>query len=263
MINHKINELLTNQKALFLAMDQGLEHGPKDFTPKTINPDYVLDIAVKGKYNAMILQRGIAEKYYEHYKPDLPLIVKVNGKTTLAQIDPYAPQLCSVKHAVKLGAHAVGYTIYLKSSYEPQMLQEFSKIAEEAHDYGLPVIAWMYPRSSRLEQDHDTETLAYAARVGLELGADFIKMKYNQDKDGLKWITQCAGRTKLLIAGGEKTNPQDLMQEVYDVMQAGATGLAIGRNVWQAEHPLKITAAIKSIIFDKKKPEQAMRMLSP
>jgi len=44
-------------------------------------------------------------------------------------------------------------------------------------------------------------------------------------------------------------------------MQAGASGMAIGRNIWQSQEPLKLTRAVKEIIFENKKPEQVMRLL--
>src|SRR3989338_10740409 len=110
-----IKPLLKNGKALILACDHGLEHGPKDFTIETINPEYVLDIAVKGKYNAMVLQKGLAEKYKANYSKKVPLIVKLNGKTNIPHIEPISLQHCSVKKAADLGAVGVGYTIYLGS----------------------------------------------------------------------------------------------------------------------------------------------------
>lgn len=257
----KTDRILTNGKALFLAMDQGLEHGPKDFNLKSINPDYVLDIAAKGKYDGMILQKGVAEKYYENYRKQVKLIVKLNGKTSIPQIAPYSSQNCSVSHAIALGASAVGYTIYLGSPLEPKIFAEFSKIQEEAHDYGVPVIAWIYPRGEFVKNDLDTDILAYAARAGLELGADFVKIKYNNDFYGYKWVVKCAGKTKVLVAGGEKTTPENLLREAHQVMRAGATGMAIGRNVWQSDNPLGITNALKQVIFGNKKPEEAVKAI--
>lgn len=248
----KIDNLLTNGKSLILALDQGLEHGPKDFTLDTIDPYYVLDIAHKGKYNAIILQKGLAEKYYENYTPNVPLIIKVNGKTNIAHVDPYAAQTCSVKHAVELGAAAIGYTIYLGSPVEALMIKEFAKIQEETHRYGLPVIAWMYPRGPFVPNDTSTDILSYAARTALELGADFLKIKYNFDYEGLKWLVQCAGQCKVLLSGGEKTDPERLLLQVQHARDAGATGLAIGRNVWQHPRPLELTNAIKSVLFENK-----------
>jgi len=187
----KINELLTDNKAVFLALDQGLEHGPTDFNEKNINPEYILDIAHKGNYNALILQKGLAEKYYENYRYKIPLIIKLNGKTNITKekVDPYSPQICSVNYAVKLGATAIGYTIYPGSYHEADMFKEFSKIQEEARENDLPVILWAYPRGHGIDEN-DNNTIAYAARTALELGADLMKIKYNGNKEGFKWITK-------------------------------------------------------------------------
>ena len=259
-MHHNINNLLNKDKAVFLALDQGLEHGPKDFNLKTINPEYVFNIAKEGNFNAIILQKGLAVKYNENYRYKIPLILKLNGKTNLSHQDPYSAQICSVNKAVKLGADAVGYTIYFGSPYEAEMFKEFSKIEEEAHDHGLGVVIWAYPRGPGID-DMNTDTLAYSARACLELGADFIKIKYNGDPDGYKWVVKSAGNTKLFTAGGEKKDFRALLTDVYNVMQAGASGIAIGRNVWQSEQPLKITDAVKSIVFGNKTVDQALKLI--
>jgi class I fructose-bisphosphate aldolase len=257
----RINQLLTKGKCLLLAYDQGLEHGPSDFNDKNINPEYVLDIAEKGGYNGVIFQKGIAEKYYSNnYK--VPLIVKLNGKTNILKGDPYSPQLCSVKEAVKLNAVAVGYTIYVGSVHEAKMFSEFEMIQKQAHEYALPVIAWMYPRGENVKNEFGKEVLAYAARIGLELGADFIKMKYNGNINDFKWIIKSAGKVKVLIAGGPKKNEKEILKEAYDVINNGAVGLAIGRNVWQHQYPLKITKALKKIIFDGKNIRDVLKIIN-
>jgi len=249
------------KRVLFLAYDQGLEHGPTDFNDKNIDPKYILNIAEKGKYAGIIFQKGIAEKYYNKKKNKTPLIVKLNGKTNLIKGDPISPQLCTVKEAISLGAKAVGYTIYPGSIHEAKMFKEFEKIEREAHKNNLPVIAWMYPRGKAIKNELDKEILAYSARIGLELGADIIKMKYNNNPKDLKWIIKCAGKTKVVISGGTKTNPKLLLQQTKDIINSGAIGLAIGRNVWQYKEPLKITKALKSIIFKNKSVNEALKYL--
>ena len=107
------------------------------------------------------------------------MIVKLNGKTNLVkEVDPYSPQLCSVAEAVSYGASAVGYTIYVGSEFESLMTQEFGRIEQEAEEAGIPVIAWMYPRGKNIPDESDPKMVAYAARVGLELGADIVKIRY-------------------------------------------------------------------------------------
>ena len=144
-----ISKLLYKNKALFLAYDQGLEHGPTDFNAHNVDPEFIMHLAFEGRFSAVACGPGIAEKYYEGMYRDVPLIVKLNGKTRLAKIDPISRQFCSVERAIKLGASAVGYTVYDGSPNEPAMFQEFGKVVEQAHNYGLPVVVWMYPRGPR------------------------------------------------------------------------------------------------------------------
>lgn len=240
-------KIMKKEKALYIAYDQGLEHGPSDFNDKNVDPNYILDIAEKGKVNGIILQKGIAEKYYKKCK--VPLILKLNGKTNLVKGDPIARQLCTVKEAVKLGAKAVGYTIYIGSKHESLMFEEFENIEREAHKRGLPVILWAYPRGKAIKNELSRENLAYAARVGLELGADIIKIRYNGKMNDLRWVVKCAGKTKVVIAGGKKKNAKAFLKEAKDIMKCGAVGLAVGRNVWQSKKPLKMIKELKKIIW--------------
>lgn len=261
MAKPKIEKLMDNNKTLFLAYDQGLEHGPVDFNVHNVDPNYVIYIAINGGYNGFICQKGVAEHYHEHYHKKVPLIVKLNGKTNIPRIFPVAKQLCSVKKAVEMGASAVGYTIYVGSPLEPEIFEEFSKVQEEAHDYGLPVIAWMYPRGRYVANETSTSMLAYAARVGLELGADMVKMKYNGQLEEYKWIVRCAGKTKLVVAGGAKEPDKQFLKKAEDVMKSGASGMAVGREIWQHDSPMKMSVALKKVIFDEASVDEAMKIL--
>ncbi|MFP4522933.1 MAG: class I fructose-bisphosphate aldolase [Candidatus Nanoarchaeia archaeon] len=257
----KTSKLMRDGKTLMLAYDQGLEHGPGDFNLQNVDPEYVLNIALEGRFNAVILQNGIAEKYYHDKYKDIPLVVKLNGKTNIPHIAPVSKQVCSVNRAVRLGADAVGYTIYDGSEQEPHIFHEFGKIVEQAHDYGLPVIAWMYPRGSSVRNDISTDILSYSARIGLELGADFVKLKYNNNPEGYKWVVKNAGRTRVIVAGGAKKNPQEFLKESQEILSTGASGFAIGRNIWQNTRPHGITQALREVIFNNKKPEEMLHYL--
>lgn len=246
----KLNKILKNGKALYLAYDQGLEHGPEEFNDRNVDPKDIINIAKKGKYQGVIFGKGIAEKYNKEIrKSKIPLILKLNGKTKLYKGEPYSSLLCSVEEAKKLGAKAVGYTIYIGSRFEAKMFKEFEKIEKEAHAKGIPVIAWIYPRGKSVKNDVSREMMAYSARTGLELGADIVKMKWNGKVNDLRWAVKSAGRTKIVISGGSKKPEKDFLREVKKVMQSGAIGLAIGRNVWKHSKPLELTRKIQKIIF--------------
>jgi len=88
-----------------------------------------------------------------------------------------------------------------------------------------------------------------SARVGLELGADIAKIKYGGNPGDLKWAVKSAGKTKVMIAGGTKKSEIDFLKQIKDIMETGAIGMAIGRNIWQHPKPLEIIKKIKKIVF--------------
>ncbi|MFH1327188.1 MAG: hypothetical protein ABIH59_03620 [archaeon] len=246
----KLNKIMRKGKALFLAYDQGLEHGPVDFNDKNVDPLYIIEIAKKGGYTGVVFQKGIAEKYKKEIKKSkVPLILKLNGKTSLVKGDPLSTQLAKVEEAVKLGASAVGYTIYIGSIHESKMFKEFEKIQRNAHKKALPVVVWMYPRGKSIKGKSKAKLMAYAARIGLEIGADIIKIRYEGNLKDLKWAVKSAGRTKVVIAGGVKKDEKKLLLQVKEIINAGCVGLAIGRNIWQAKKPLDITKKIKAVVW--------------
>lgn len=243
-----LEHILRKNKAFFLAYDQGLEHGPADLNMYNADPHYIFELAVRGKFTAVIVHRGIAERYYKHYRLKVPLILKLNGKTNLPKSSLFSSQLATVEEAVALGASAVGYTIYLGSEHEAEMLATFTEIARQAHKNHIPAIAWMYPGGQYLT-DNDPHFLAYAVRVGLEIGADMVKVKWSGDAQALQWAVQVAGTMKVVVAGGNKHDEEMVYQQARQVLQAGASGLAIGRNIWQQEDPLTIAENLHKIIF--------------
>ena len=270
------NRIVPGGRAMILAYDHGLEHGPRDFiaNPLSSNLEYILDIAGRGGFTGIVLHAGLAEKYQSQIQSSgVPLILKLNGTSELyTEGDPYSPQLYSVEDALALGAAAVGYTAYSGSKYEAQMHREFAKIIREAHNKGLPVIGWMYPRGKSLfneksssktlkiaqeEQrktglaiDEAPSVVAYGARIGMELGADVVKIKYTGSQESFRRVVHSAFPTRVVMSGGPATNTdEEFLYRVRDILVAGAAGVAVGRNVWQRSDPLIICQQLHHIIF--------------
>ncbi len=224
----------------FLAYDQGLEHGPEDFrvNPEAMSPRFVLELARDHDYTAVVLQQGPALATRELY-PEVPRLIKLNGKAGIAKGEPYSPLLCPVEFAVKaLRAVAVGYTIYAGSEHEGRMLAEFAEIVRDAQTYGVPTVAWVYPRGKAVTNDSAPEVVAYAARIAYEMGADIAKVKWTGSVETFRWVCQAAVDTKVVLSGGVKTDdPADFLKVVGQVMAAGGAGVAVGRNVWQRSRP--------------------------
>lgn len=248
----KLNKILRRGKAFYLAYDQGMEHGPIEFNESNVDPKDIIRIAKEGKYNGLIVGKGIAQKYNrEIRKSKIPLILKLNGRTNLFDGEPISRQLCKVSEAIELGASAVGYTIYIGSEYEPLMLEEFENIQREAHSKGIPVIAWIYPRGKSIAHRKPGELMAYSARVALEIGADIVKLKYTGSEKDLQWAVKAAGKCKVVVAGGSKITEYHFLKEVKEIIESGATGVAVGRNIWQHSDPKKLSAQVRKIVFSK------------
>src|SRR5436190_22743013 len=138
-----------NGTAIFLPYDQGLEHGPRDFfaNPAAGDPSYIVKLAVEGGFNGIAIQVGIAEKFYWEYAGEVPLVLKLNGKTEIpSDAQALSPVHASVAEAVRLGADAVGYTLYVDTPAQEQDFAQFRTVREEAQRLGMPLIVWAYPR---------------------------------------------------------------------------------------------------------------------
>ena len=246
-----------NGTALFLPYDQGLEHGPRDFfaNPPSSDPRYVLDLAVEGGFNGIVLQIGLAEKFFWDYAGELPLVLKLNGKTDIPpDADALSSVHASVEEAVRLGADAVGYTLYVGSPAYNRDFTELRRIRQAARDLGMPLIVWAYPRGSAIEAKGGTDSfyaVDYAARTASELGADIVKVnfpkpgkrvgvraEYDRDfssQEAIDAVVRSANRTLVLVSGGSKAGDDAMLEKARASMDAGATGLIFGRNVWQRE----------------------------
>lgn len=247
-----------NGLAMILPIDHGLEHGPVDFfgNPEAANPKWELRLAVEGEYSAIVFQYGIAEKYLGEFAGDVPLILKVNGKTSIPS-DEYAfsPQTATVEDAVRLGADAIGYTLYVGSPAQGEDFRQFMEIRREADRYGMPIIVWAYPRGEAIEEKGGRDSLYaidYAARVATELGADMVKLNvpaFDEEKmkllpkpynalrldmhEAIAKIVSSASGIPVLISGGGKMEDEALLERARVSIEAGASGLIFGRNMFQ------------------------------
>ena len=249
---------LRNGTAIFLPYDQGLEHGPRDFfaNPDASDPKYILELAREGGFNGIAIQIGLAEKFYWDYAGEIPLVLKLNGKTDIpSAIDPLSPVNATVQDAVRLGADAVGYTLYVGTPAQGRDFAEYRQVREDAQRLGMPLIVWSYPRGSAIDAKGGKDSfyaVDYAARAARELGADVVKVNFpHPDKQSgaaqpylrdfttqqaIDAVVRSANRTLLLVSGGERAGDEAMLDKARHSMEAGATGLIFGRNVWQREH---------------------------
>jgi len=266
-----------NGTLLLLPLDQGLEHGPRDFfaNPESVDPDFQMRLAKEGGYSGIVLHIGLASKYLKGYEGTVPLVLKLNGKTDIPDDSrALSPQTASVEDAVRLGADAVGYTLYVGSPRQDEDFMQLRRVREECDRYGMPLIIWSYPRGEAIARKGGRDSLYaidYASRVAAELGADVVKINmpkidperdretpkpYNTlqptQEEAIQRVIRSAGRTLVIISGGEKVSDQELLEKARLSMEAGATGLIFGRNIWQRPYAeaLRITQEIRKLLLE-------------
>lgn len=263
---------LRNGTALFLPYDQGLEHGPRDFfaNPAAADPRYIIKLALAGGFNGIAIQIGLAEKFYWEFAGEVPLILKLNGKTEIpSDAHALSPVHASVAEAVRLGADAVGYTLYVGSPDERDDFRQYQAIRQEARNLGMPLIVWAYPRGEAIATKGGKDSfyaVHYAARVASELGADVVKVNFPHpekresvpsgyaeefsSQQAIDAVVAAANRTLVLVSGGDKAGDDAMLTKAHESMEAGATGLIFGRNVWQRDHDesLRFVDALQSVL---------------
>jgi class I fructose-bisphosphate aldolase len=251
-------------KALILAYDHGLEHGPVDFepVPSTTDPEEIFDIATHDAVTALAVQKGVAEAHYPSYEDDVTLLAKLNGTSNLWMGEPDSAVNWSVEYAAELGADAIGFTLYGGSNNEVEMAEEFRDAQEAAREHDMGVVMWSYPRGQGLKNDTSADTIAYAARQALELGADIAKVKYPGSTEAMEWAVQSAADTKVVMSGGSKTDDLAFLETVESAIDAGAKGLAVGRNVFQRDDPEQLLDALERVIFEEERAEAALKAVS-
>ncbi|WP_436927876.1 class I fructose-bisphosphate aldolase [Halosimplex amylolyticum] len=253
-------------KVLVLAYDHGIEHGPVDFDPQpeSANPEHVFEVATHPAVTSLAVGKGVAEAYYPSYEDDVSLLAKLNGTSNLWMGEPDSAVNCSVEYAAEeLGAESIGFTVYPGTNCEVEMFEEFREVQETAREYGLPVVMWSYARGQGVKNDTKDDVIAYAARLGLELGADVAKVKYPGSKEAMERVNRMAGPTKVIMSGGSKKNDREFLENVESVIDAGGAGLAVGRNVWQRENPRRILDALEKVIYEEASVDEALNAAPP
>ena len=179
-----------NGTLMLLPIDQGIEHGPRDFfpNPASKDPDYQFQLAAEAGYSALACQIGMAEKYYPDYAGKVPLILKVNGKTDIPSgSKAFSACNASVEDGVRLGADAIGYTLYVGSPRQDEDLAQLRHVRQECDRFGMPLVVWSYPRGEAVEAkggQNSFYAIDYAARHGDGDGCRHRQAQHAADRPG-------------------------------------------------------------------------------
>lgn len=258
--------------SLILPYDQFIEHDNRHVHPNPVasDPDYICKLAEDGGYNGVAVHYGVAKRYWSKLQGSVPLVLKLNGKTSFPdQSEPLSVHTCSVEDAVKLGAAAVGYTMYYGSPRQTEDLPQLAAVREECDIYGMPLIVWAYPRGKAVDAKGGKEcsyAIESATRMAVEMGATVIKANLpvatgadffdnssvpeyyrNVEKElqamdpkAQKWerakrVVEAAQGIPVLFSGGSQIGDEDLIENAQACIDAGCFGFIFGRNMWKRE----------------------------
>jgi class I fructose-bisphosphate aldolase len=247
-----------NGRTIVVPIDHGVTVGPiyglVDLR-KTVNQ------VAEGGANAMLMHKGIPRCSHRNYGPDIGLIIHLSASTSLSPYPNAKTLVATVEDALSLGADAVSLHINLGDETEPRMLADLGAVCSEANKWGMPVLAMMYARGPKVTDEYDPAVVAHCARVGVELGADIVKVNYTGDPDSFRNVVNGACGVPVVIAGGPKLeSDRDIVQMVHDSIQAGGSGLSVGRNIFQHAAPSRIVKALHKVVHEDWSVDAAMEL---
>jgi fructose-bisphosphate aldolase / 6-deoxy-5-ketofructose 1-phosphate synthase len=270
-------------RMILFAGDQKIEHLNADYfgegiSPEDADPEHLFKIAANTKITTFASQLELIARYAKDY-PHVPYIIKLNSKTNLVtDDDPLSLALVTMEQVKKfreesgLNIVGIGYTVFLGSEHEAEMMAEAGKAVFDAHQQGLLAVLWMYPRGKSITNIHDPKLIAGATGVAASLGADFAKVNYPEvegstdSKDRAEAFREAiisAGKTKVVCSGGERVDVAEFLKQLWEQIHiSNSAGCAVGRNIHQRSlaEAKKFAAAIAAILYEDASVEEAIKI---
>ena len=236
-------------RTLMFAVDHGYFMGPTsglENLDETVKP--LLPYA-----DSLMLTRG-ALRYYVTAETDVPIILRVSGGTSILNKQILHEGITvSMEEAIRLNVSAVAFSIMVGADYERDTLLSFAKVVDQAERYGIPALA---VTAVGKEIERDAKYLSLASRIAAEMGARIVKTYFCPGFE--KVVRSCP--VPLVIAGGKKIPEKDALQMAYNAVHSGAAGVDMGRNIFQADAPVAMVQAVRSIVQEDATADTAFEM---
>lgn len=253
-MKNRLSQLMPGGRCFFMPIDHGYFQGPTKGLEKpgeTIKPllSYV---------DALFCTRGALRSAINPVNSK-PIVLRVSGCTSMVGKDLANEALTtSIEEIIRLNAAAVGISIFIGSDYEKETLENLASLVNECEDYGIPVMA--VTAVGKEMEKREARYLALCCRIAAELGARVVKT-YWCDKDFDKVVNGCP--VPVIMAGGPKCKTDlEVLEFVHDGMQRGASGINLGRNVWQNPNAVAMASALRAIIHENATVKKAYELFN-
>ena len=225
------------KRAIVVPMDHGMTIGAPD---GLVDIRKAVDDMNEGGANAVLMHKGLIRCSHRSAGKDVGLIVHLSASTMLTPNANTKTLVGTVEEGIKHGADAVSVHVNLGDPNERLMLADLGKVAAACDDWHMPLLAMMYARGPEIANSFDPKVVAHCARVGVELGADIVKVSYTGDMDSFADVVSgCC--VPVVIAGG--------------------AGVSMGRNVFQHPRRIELMRALRAIVHDNADVDHALAIV--
>ncbi len=232
-------------KAVLLAMDHGVSDGGKpgfsDFSEMIEGLDAI-------PLQGLVFNKGIARALVSRLGLDMKVLMNLSAGTKHAVPTYNQSLVCSVSEALRLGADAVFVHVNIGNDLEDRMLTDFGMIVDEAHALGVPVGVSLIARGGQIVNELDPALVAHCIRLGAELGADIVCVPYSGEKESFASALLDSPVPVLATGGPIQPGWEGFKSMIEEVMDAGASGVCVGRSVFQQKEPLKALAELCALV---------------
>jgi len=233
-------------RTVMLAVDHGYFLGPTtglEDAGEAIMP--IISYA-----DALMPTRGIVRSSVDP-SADTPIVLRVSGGNSVLDEDlSHEGITVSMEDAMRLNVSAVALSIYVGSANQKETLLNLTKLVDEGHRYGIPVLA---VTAVGKNMGRDARYLALACRIAAELGAHFVKTYYC---DGFEKVVKTCP-VPIVMAGGKKLPELEALELTYNAIMRGAAGVDMGRNIFQSESPVAMIRAVRAVVHENATPKKA------
>lgn len=243
---------------VLLPLDHGLTVGPIEGL-KDISTTF--KTFAQAEIDGVIIHKGNVAAATKEIKQQTALLIHLSGSTVLAPDANRKALVCTVEEAVQLGADAVSIHVNLGSDNEVDMLADFGFVGKKCYELGMPLLAMVYTRGRHLNIEDNIKNTALAARVASELGADMVKVSFTGTVESFREVVEGCS-IPILIAGGERAqSTEEVLSNIKMAMEAGARGVACGRNSFQHHSPSQFCQAVSALVHDNSHINQTLEVM--
>lgn len=233
-------------RTVMLAIDHGYFQGPTTGLERID-----LNILPLVPYaDTLMLTRGILRSIVPPTTSN-SIVLRVSGGTSILKELSNENIAVDIEESIRLNACAMAVQVFIGGEFEKESIINMTKMVDIGTRYGIPTLA---VTAVGKDMARDARYFRLAVRICAELGAHYVKTYYIDE--GFETVAASCP-VPIVMAGGKKIPEPDALTMAYNAVQQGASGVDMGRNIFQSEDPVAMIQAVKAVVHDNETPDKA------